>query len=299
MTDEPASPPEVLTDQAASDLIRSHVDSPAPALVGRLGANELAAVLHHLEVRRDARPIRRLALYARRMPRTTWSHGPAERLMSNAGFFPADAELLDRFGELMLDTMQSIDVLGSWLPAEDEVRSYLSRAARVRLRDLEPYYHRNPWSEALAGKKVLVVHPFAESIEAQYARRELLFEDRRVLPEFELRVLPAVQSIAGTPTGYRTWFDAYRHMCDRMADTDFDVAIVGCGAYGLPLAAHAKGLGRKGVALGGAVQILFGIKGRRWDEHEVISALYNEHWVRPRPSERPPNYEDVEDGCYW
>jgi hypothetical protein len=231
--------------------------------------------------------------------RASWSVDAVANLANNAGFFPAEPGLADRFCELLLADMRCIDVLGSWLPAEEDVAPYLRHAVRVRLRDLEPYYHSRPWTAALAGTKVLVVHPFAESIEAQYARREFLFDDPRMLPEFELTLLPAVQSIAGTRTRYLTWFDAYRHMCEQMNQIDYDVAILGCGAYGLPLAAHAKRMGKKAVHLGGAVQILFGIKGRRWDGHEFISGLYNEHWVRPRASERPPNYLDVEDGCYW
>lgn len=302
-TSDTASADAFLTDQAASNLIRTHIASDEPSLIGRLGANELAAVLHHLSVRRDARSIRRGLLYAARRPRASWSEGSAAALIhdltNNAGLFPADPETFERFAELMLDAMPAIDVLGSWLAGEERVRPYLRGAARVSLRDLEPYYHRKPWSEALAGRKVLVVHPFAQSIEAQYARRKLLFDDPRVLPDFDLTVIPAVQSIAGTSTSYSTWFDAYRHMCEQMEKVSFDIAILGCGAYGLPLAAHAKRIGKKGVHLGGSVQILFGIKGKRWDGHEVISRLYNEHWVRPREDERPPNFREVEDGCYW
>ena len=289
----------LFTDEAASKVIREHIASDGPVLIGRLGSVELACVLHYFGVRRDARLIRRLKLYVRRTPRVLWSEVQIAPLTNNAGFFPAKTRHLNRFAELMLDDMQSIDVLGSWLPGEEDVRSYLSRATRVGLPDLEPYYHHDPWSVALTGKRVLVVHPFAQSIEAQYAQRRYLFDDPRVLPDFDLTVLPAIQSIAGAPTGYGSWFEAYRHMCAQMEETEFDVALVGCGAYGLPLAAHAKRLGKKGVHLGGALQILFGIKGKRWDGQDFISGLYNEHWVRPQASERPPNYKDVEDGCYW
>ena len=82
-----------------------------------------------------------------------------------------------------------------------------------------------------------------------------------------------------------------------IAATEFDIALLGCGAYGLPLAAHVKRLGRKSVHIGGACQVLFGIKGLRWDGHELISRLYNEHWVRPRETERPAGYLAVEAGC--
>lgn len=42
---------------------------------------------------------------------------------------------------------------------------------------------------------------------------------------------------------------------------NFDTAIIGCGAYGMPLAAQIKNAGRQAIHLGGAVQLLFGIKG--------------------------------------
>jgi hypothetical protein len=64
---------------------------------------------------------------------------------------------------------------------------------------------------------------------------------------------------------------------------DFDVAIIGCGAYGFPLAAHLKRLGKKAIYMGGATQLLFGIKGKRWDNYRLISNFFNEHWVRPSP----------------
>ena len=52
----------------------------------------------------------------------------------------------------------------------------------------------HPWSAALAGKRVLVVHPFKTTIERQYARREQLFPGTDILPQFaDLRIVQAVQ----------------------------------------------------------------------------------------------------------
>ena len=88
-------------------------------------------------------------------------------------------------------------------------------------------------------------------------------------------------------------------MCNQIKKTEFDIAIIGCGAYGFPLAAFVKKLGKKAIHLGGATQILFGIKGKRWDNFETISKLYNQHWVYPDKSEYPDNYKMVGEGCYW
>ena len=114
-----------------------------------------------------------------------------------------------------------------------------------RLEALEPYYFEKPWSEALRGKKVLVVHPFVESIKKQYKIREQLFINQNVLPQFaSLTCIKAVQSFAGEKTKFDTWFDALNSMKEQISQNDFDVAIIGAGAYSLPLAAYVKKIGR-------------------------------------------------------
>ena len=81
------------------------------------------------------------------------------------------------------------------------------------------------------------------------------------------------------------------------------ICLIGAGAYGLPLAAHVKRMGKKGIHLGGTVQLLFGIKGKRWENnyHKVYdyTTLFNEEWVRPNKLEVPQNAQSVEEACYW
>ena len=156
----------------------------------------------------------------------------------------------------------------------------------AKLRALEPYYHPNPWSAALAGRRVLVVHPFRDTILRQYEKREQIFPGTDILPEFaSLTVIRAVQGLGGQNTGYASWFDALDAMQRQMDEAEYDVAITGAGAYSLPLAAHARDTGHMAVQMSGATQLLFGIKGKRWDTHPIISKLYNEAWVRPAEDE--------------
>ena len=58
-------------------------------------------------------------------------------------------------------------------------------------------------------------------------------------------------------------------------------------------------VGKIGIHLGGAIQILFGIKGGRWDKHEIISTFYNESWVRPDGNEVPKYAHLIENNCFW
>jgi hypothetical protein len=227
-------------------------------------------------------------------------------MSKNAGFFPPTDESLDAFAELFLNSVRQVDIMGIWLIQYEDVicNTFCPDAALVDFDCLEPFRFANPWSSLLAGRKVLVIHPFAESIRRQYnEKRRVLFPTPDVLPDFELITLKAVQSIAGAPVEFATWFDAYRHMCAEMAKIDFDICVIGAGAYGLPLAAFAKTLGKQAIHLGGVTQILFGIKGKRWEEDQTYAnstaKLFNEHWVRPMESETPANKDVVDKGCYW
>lgn len=287
-----------VSEQAASDHIKSLLLADRPCMISRFGSNELDATLRVFERRNAKSIINRVYRYVRKDSAAFWWDASIRKRMSvNAGFFPTDDQSLKAFGLRMLEDMTQLDVLGSWRDDEWRLRHRFPNAVRLPLLELEPYRHDVPWSEALAGKRVLVLHPFVTSIENQYKRRRLLFSDSRVLPDFELITIKAVVSNAMSDVKFSSWFDALDHMCEQIREKEFDVAIIGAGAYGLPLAAFVKRLGKKAIHLGGATQLLFGICGQRWDEGN--QHFYNEHWVRPLESEKPKRADLVEAAAYW
>lgn len=225
------------------------------------------------------------------------------QLCNNSGFFPYDLELGKKFSDLLKSDAANIDVLASYCHAERELEKELKNCVRVNLDGYyAPFMWENPWTGELKGKKILVVHPFAASINAQYKKRALLFDNPDVLPEFgKFEVIEAVQSLCGNrPEKYDTWFDALAYMESEISKRDFDVAIIGCGAYGMPLAAYVKRMGKVAIHLAGWVQMLFGIYGARWLHDQPLYAKFiNENWIRPSKNERPENAETVENGCYW
>jgi hypothetical protein len=204
----------------------------------------------------------------------------------------------------MEQSVASIDLIGVWFnPMEDYmIEKYTNTIPKMcMLESMEPYYFEHPWTSALRGKKVLVIHPFAKKIESQYKKREKLFlNNTGVLPEFELITIQAVQTIAGEKDDrFASWFDALNYMYNEAIKCEFDVAIIGCGAYGFPLAARLKDYGKIAVHMGGALQILFGIRGKRWDNIPQFQTFFNEDWVRPSSGEIPKEAKIVENGCYW
>lgn len=47
------------------------------------------------------------------------------------------------------------------------------------------------------------------------------------------------------------------------------------------------------------MQILFGIRGKRWDNWPAWAAHFNEYWVYPSENETPNGKNAVEGGSYW
>lgn len=165
---------------------------------------------------------------------------------------------------------------------------------------MEPYFSVNPWTHALKGKKVLVVHPMVETFKKQWFVKDKIWPDG-LMPDFELLTLKAVQSVADENTVFNDWFEALDWMKDEISRIDFDIALIGCGAYGFPLSAYVKRLGKKVVHMAGATQLLFGVRGRRWekDPYQPFTNFMNNYWVRPDALETPQKAELVEGACYW
>lgn len=282
--------------QDASDYIKALLQSDKPVMICRFGSTELTAIVNY---KLDISFSNAFKFVAKKIDSIGYAKNTAGNMYQLSGFFPSDKKNLDKFSRYMIEIMPMADVLGSWRVEEKLFEKELKKTVKVPLADLEPYFHRNPWSEVLEGKKVLVIHPFEESILLQYQKHDLLFQDKSVLPHFHLETIKSVQSLGNVPSGFETWFDALEYMKNEIDKRDFDIAIIGCGAYGFPLAAHVKSIGKKAVHLGGATQILFGIKGKSWEERNDFNCFFNQYWVHPSPSEVPANHQKVEDGRYW
>lgn len=284
----------------AQRLIHGMLLSDKPCMIARFGSVELQAVVDYMFP-----PTAKNAIRFVKGEIPSWGYAPSTKrtMHINAGFFPATKPMLDRFGQLMQECMPLVDMLGSWRKEEAAVMHYLPQTIRVPLYALEPYYFDNPWTPALEGKKVLVVHPFEDTIRNQHekGRYEHLFADPRLTPNYELQTLKAVQSIAGNkPAEFDDWFQALDWMKSEIDKRDFDIAIIGCGAYGFPLAAHVKQIGKKAVHMGGAVANLFGIRSNAVEKrNKSLARKINEYWVRPSESETPKGIEMVEGSRYW
>ena len=291
----------------ASQIIYNALMSDEPCMIARFGSNELNALINYQSVKNQSRSIYKY-IKGERFD-WWWNDGIIKCLHEVAGFFPPTINKIEQFCELMIHDIPEVNILGSWLADEQLFEKELKNAQKVHLRLLEPYWADNHWSRALEGKKVLVVHPFVENIEQQYKKKELLFRSN-VLPSFQLITIKAVLSLADEQTEFKDWFEALDYMKAEIDKVDYDICLIGCGAYGFHLAAHVKRMGKKGFHYGGALQLLFGIRGKRWEDpnygvkqwgipYGFYSDLMNEYWIRPGKTEIPKNAQLVEGACYW
>ena len=156
------------------------------------------------------------------------------------------------------------------------------------------------WWRELAGMRVLVIHPFARTIGAQYAKHHALLAQNassdglfpgnpRALPKFaELLTMkpPVGRSSEATSGSWQTQVEVAEQQLRALAPS-FDVALVAAGAWGPLLQRFLKQhLHKSSVYVGGALQLHFGIWGGRYiDLAEVRAVASMEHWVWPEEDE--------------
>ena len=186
--------------ETAQLILADLIERGNPLMIARFGAVEIKALLYE-----------RSPLLFSFLKGYTYNH-----MENNAGFFPVNKTMLARYAEIMNSAIAELDVLASWRPEEWFYKHELKGCRKIPLGALGPIFSKASWSQALKGKKVLVIHPFAKSIKRQYEfHRDKIFGEYSdfILPEFaSLQVIPAVQTIAGNTEGYETWCDALKQM---------------------------------------------------------------------------------------
>lgn len=287
-----------LNIEYGNKLVRDALLDDRPVMIARMSTTECGAVINYVGVKEGKKNPRKYIIW--KQEAWWWNGGAKKYLATGAGFFPTTDENLEKFGELMLNDLQFADILVTLTYSEEYLKRYFSQAKRVTLPSMEPWFSIQPWTHALKGKRVLVIHPMAETFKKQFKIKDQIWPDG-LLPDFDLLTIKAVQTVAGEKSEFNDWFEALEWMKGEINKTDFDIAIIGCGAYGFPLAAHVKRMGKKAVHMAGATQLLFGVRGRRWelDPTQPFTNFMNEHWVRPDQSETPKNASLVEGACYW
>ena len=102
---------------------------------------------------------------------------------------------------------------------------------------------------------------------------------------------------------HKNWEETFSIMCKDIEQLDFDIALLGCGGYGLPLCNFIKEkLHKSAIYIGGGLQLMFGVMGRRWENREDWKQIIKDNgctFIKPSENECIPNSHMVENSCYW
>ena len=275
------------------DGLKLALDSEDGYIIGRNGSTELTCLLN---------------------PSVTPQH--LKMLEIASGIFPMPHESL--YNEWQKDTIEAnkatdLLVAGWYAPLKQkELEAYKAwnvTATFLPLRSLEPYYQEpgKQWTEHLRGQDVAVVSSFTKTASQQIKKgAKAIWKDHGVL--FDDIKWHWIQtghppSIAGGRNEWSdhisSWKDAVNHVVSEVVKTSARIVLIGCGALSMPIAKMLKDRGHIVIIMGGAIQVLFGIKGARWKSHSVISSFWNEEWVWCLKEEIPRNASLVEGACYW
>lgn len=270
-------------------------------LIGRNGTIELETLFYKFHQAKPGQP---------------YPYGISRRMELHAGIFPSTQPSLDRWCFQMVESIRNCDVLvaGWYKPLEIQETTFLAKtntnAPRIPLRSLEPYYvePEKRWSRLFAGHRVAIVNSFAETAVNQTLKREEIWPVAAdsLLPA-NVEWIPIVtgyppvlaQGSAEWPSGEPSWDVAVLSVVKQVIESGARFALIGCGGLGMVIGSELRKRGVIAIVMGGALQVLFGIKGNRWKKHDVIQHFWNDAWVYPSKKETPGGSQLIEGGCYW
>ena len=277
--------------------LRSLFESGRPFFVGRIAGIELQTAYHL--VHGHSQDVTRCL----------------SELENNAGIHVSSSASLQSYVDRLLRAYDHCTAIAEW-ESDGAVYAITGKGQQLiarrtpsipkfPARALEPYYALETeewsWMECLRGKRILVVHPFEATLRAQLPYLPVLFPGREWFPACTFHLLSPPVTLAGNHGGV-DWSDSLTTCLTALdAVPEVDVALVAAGGYGMILAdeIHARRPTTSVIYVGGALQLFFGIIGKRWFDQPEVVRLVNDHWVRPLAGDRPPSAVKVERGCYW
>lgn len=283
---------QVLNLELSNKYITSLLKRDKPFVITRLG---IGAETYISAIYKETKTLERFHLF---------------NLSNNAGIYTSNDTDAIRFCELYARSFEESTAVAIWETFRGNAQLILkpSNKPSIHTRTLEPFYtcsaNMIPWSHFLKGKKVLIVSPFVDSIKKQNEADFQIFSDGRklFLDDQEFVYYKAFNTSAGNHI-HKNWIETFEIMCNDISKLDFDVALLGCGGYGLPLCNYIHtDMKKSAIYIGGGLQMMFGVMGNRWEEREYwkdIMKKHNPRFIRPSGDEILKDCSRVENGCYW
>jgi len=242
-----------------------------------------------------------------------------QMLSNNTGIYNVNSNTILLYIQLYSEAIKNSKALATFPTYIINEQNYFINTyhlSQIHSRSLEPFYacleNIKPWTHALYGKKVLIINPFIESMKKQLANHFQIFKDptkKIFLDNQDFIFYKSYQTSAGNHI-HKNWLETFTLMCNDIQKLDnelhFDIALLGCGGYGLPLCNFIKTkLNKSAIYIGGGLQLLFGVMGHRWENRDDWKTIMNDNqepnnqFIKPSGDEIINNKNAIENGCYW
>jgi hypothetical protein len=234
-----------------------------------------------------------------------------QSLKTNAGIKLSNISSVFKYATMYLNAFASSDTYFEWEPGGrlhylQEYQAFINKKCNNKAKfwgftiDIFHNIYNNPWTQALKGKRLLIISPFIKSMK----------EKLNILPEiYGVDLFPECSFVFIKPpqthaSNQSKEFDIeLEHFMSEIKKIqhEFDIALCSCGGYGNLVCHEIYKLNKSAIDIGGVLQMYFGIYGKRWlqERPDVLRLFNNKHWTRPTKEETPDGYQNIEGGCYW
>jgi len=233
-----------------------------------------------------------------------------KELENNAGIYTKNSDSLAEYTSRLIQSYDHCTVIAEWPTlgkvfahtgsGQEFISTRTPQIAKIDAIALEPYYFEDNWMSALKGKRILIVHPFYKTFSKQVPNLKKVFPEKSWFEDCDIQFIQPPLTLAGNH-GDRDWQEHLQLFLESLRGLkEFDIALVAAGGYGMLVSDFIfKDLGKSVMYVGGALQIFFGVIGKRWFENKEILKMTNDDWIRPLSDDKPNNFTRVEKGCYW
>jgi hypothetical protein len=235
------------------------------------------------------------------------------RMTINAGIYFENKESILKYTTLYYDSICNCDLLAIWDGSmKSQCQSFynlmerddkLKNIKKIHNRVLEPYYSMDNdtynYNEICENKKILIISSHIDTMKLQEKNLDKLFQKSIFGNYKSIDYIKPPLTICNLHNN-KDWTYYFHNFCNELHNKDFDIAFVSCGGYGMITSNYIKKeLNKSVIYIGGALQLFFGIKGTRWNNHNIIKTFYNKYWTNVLDHEIPKECKLVENGCYW
>ena len=227
-----------------------------------------------------------------------------QNMLFGAGIQFKTVDDLTQYVKMYNTSVKNTTLIGIWdggmYKQAKEYYDYLNniKLNKICAHGLEPYYFMDePTYKCIPHKKILIITSHKETTLSQLPNLDKIY-NKPIFDNAEFYIYKPAQQNAGSHDT-NSWQFHYNNMKQELADIkktfNFDIALVSAGGFGMPLCNYIyTELNTSTIYVGGALQLFFGIMGKRWANNNM-----NSFWVKTLMVDKPLNTHLCEGSCYW